>query len=88
MTGEQISLLETASKLVGFLRWSGEKYRTSNDIRAHPACIALTECPVKAPTLYSCYLLSGVGAHCMSLVQRAAAQVQLCRRNHAKAPTY
>ena len=47
VTGEQISLLDTASKLVGFLRWSGEKYRTSNDIRAHPACVATGDSPVQ-----------------------------------------
>ena len=50
MTGEQISLLETASKLVGFLRWSGEKYKTSNDIRAHPACAARFDSSVQGPS--------------------------------------
>jgi len=37
VTGEQMSLLDTASKLLGFLRWSGEKYSTRSAILAHPA---------------------------------------------------
>ena len=37
VTGEHMSLLDTASKLLGSLKWSGEKYRTSRDIRAQPA---------------------------------------------------
>ena len=43
VTGEQMSLLDTASKLLGFLRWSGEKYSTSSDIRAHPAQVYLSQ---------------------------------------------
>ena len=39
VTGEQMSRLETASKLLGLRRWSGEKYSTSSAIRAHPAPI-------------------------------------------------
>ena len=38
-----MSLLDTASKLLGFLRWSGEKYSTSSDIRAHPAQVYLSQ---------------------------------------------
>ena len=79
VTGEHISLLETASKLVGFLRWSGEKYKTSNDIRAHPACIKVLVSPLQGSRSHSHHLLSGAGEQCMSLVRRDAAQVQLCQ---------